>query len=390
MVMENSASKNLRVLHVITSLGTGGAEAMLFKLLSCMKSGSFDNAVAVLMDDSAYGARIRELGVPVYPLGMRRGRPGIGSLLHLRRIVANYEPDLVQGWMYHGNIAAQLAVSFTRNARRVLWNIRHSLNGLREEKALTRFLIRLGAILSSRPARIVYNSEMSAGQHEALGYRGANRVVLGNGFDTERFVFSNEGRQRVRDELGLQSKNFLVGTIARFHRIKDFPNLIQSAALNRDRSDDLRYLLVGPGVDWSQPSLANSIQVANLKTMIHLIGERHDIPSVLSAFDLFVLSSSGEGFPNVIGEAMACERPCVVTNVGDSAAVVGQHGIIVPPKDPKALADAILKMATMSADERKELGRKARQRVIDNYSLPKIVEQYESLYRSVINEFSAA
>jgi glycosyltransferase involved in cell wall biosynthesis len=231
---------------------------------------------------------------------------------------------------------------------------------------------------------------MSAGQHEALGYRGANRVVLGNGFDTERFVFSNEGRQRVRDELGLQSKNFLVGTIARFHRIKDFPNLIQSAALNRDRSDDLRYLLVGPGVDWSQPSLANSIQVANLKTMIHLIGERHDIPSVLSAFDLFVLSSSGEGFPNVIGEAMACERPCVVTNVGDSAAVVGQHGIIVPPKDPKALADAILKMATMSADERKELGRKARQRVIDNYSLPKIVEQYESLYRSVIIELSAA
>ena len=373
-----------RILHVITSLSTGGAEAMLFKLIAGMGSKIYDPTVVVLMDSGVYGPRLRSMGIPVHTLDMQRGRPSARSIMKLRKIVVNCQPVLIQGWMYHGNVAAEIARVVGQSRAATVWNIRHSINALEDEKPLTRFLIRLGAKLSLRPARIIYNSGASAVQHECIGYSSRNRVVLPNGFDTDVFHFSDAARQRIRAELRICDDQFLIGTVARNHPIKDLQNLIQSAILVCRKQTNLRFVLVGSGVDSSQPDLNDPIEAAGLQSHIQLLGERTDIPEIMSAIDLFALPSRSEGFPNVIGEAMACERPCVATDVGDSAHVMGEYGIVVPPRDSIALSNAILKVAAATKEQRSEVGRKLRNRVVEQFALPQIVDQYQQLYRTVL------
>jgi len=373
-----------RIIHIITSLGSGGAEAMLYKLLGGMNEKRFDQSVVVLMDAGFYGSKIRSMGIPVNTLDMQRSRPKLRSIMKLRKLIADYDPALIQGWMYHGNLAAELAMTFAKDSTESIWNIRHSIDSLCHEKRLTRIVIRLGARLSSRPARIIYNARVSAIQHEEIGYSASGRVVLPNGFDTDEFRFSAAARKRIRAELNILDDEYLVGTVARYHPIKDVQNLIRSAALICESNPKLRFALVGSGMISSKPNINEPIVTAGLQSRFRLLGERTDIPDVMSAFDLFVLPSRSEAFPNVIGEAMACERPCVATDVGDCAALLGDHGILVSPGDSKALAGAILKMLAMTEHERREMGRSLRRRVVDNFALPHIVDKYQDLYRSAL------
>src|ERR1700732_5208937 len=172
----------MRVMHIITGLPTGGAGTALLKLLSA-NNGNWESAVVSLMDEGTIGPRIAALGVPVHCLGIRRGRPNPARALSLMSITRQFRPHLIQGWMYHGNLAASLASVSMRRRVPVLWNIRQSLEGVAEERRLTQSMIRLGALLSWHPANIIYNSSISARQHEVFGYRGLRRVVIPNGFD---------------------------------------------------------------------------------------------------------------------------------------------------------------------------------------------------------------
>ena len=375
----------IKILHVITSLEAGGAQAMLYKLLGSMNENEFDQSVVVLMGSGVYGPKLRAKNKHVHTLDMRSGRPSIRSVAALKQIVAKFEPALIQGWMYHANLVAEIARGFAGASASSLWNIRHSINSLSDEKALTRLVIRLGARLSWMPSQIIYNSKVAALQHEDLGYRMHRRVILANGFDTDKFKFSPIERQRIRAELSVADGDFLIGTIARYHPMKDHANLVSSALLLDDKFPNIHFALAGTDTDSLQTGLYTSIEQAGLLSRFHLLGERGDISALMSALDLLVLPSAyGEGFPNVIGEAMACERPCIATEVGDSAIVLGECGEIVPTKNPSALADAIIEVYSASEADRLETGKKARLRIMEHYSLPKIANQYEELYRSVL------
>jgi glycosyltransferase involved in cell wall biosynthesis len=377
----------MKVLHVITGLTTGGAEMMLYKLLSSANRARATSVVS-LCDRGTLGEPIEALGVPVHTLGMRRGIPGLRPLLRLRRLIRQEQPDLIQGWMYHANLASTLAAWRASQTVPVAWNIRYSLDDLSSDKRLTRWLIHFGGSLSSTPATIVYNSRQSALQHERLGYAPGKTIVIPNGFDCERFKPNPASRRQIRQELGVAEDAWLIGHFARYHPMKDHASFLTAAALLRQRAEcDLFFVMAGQGVDRSNPELERMLDRLKLTDCCRLLGERRDIPDLMGALDISTSSAStGEAFPNVVGEAMACGAPCVVTDVGDSATIVGDTGRVVPPSDPESIAAAWLDLIKSGKQKVAALGAAARRRIQHNYSLSLVAEQYEALYQRVIGE----
>jgi len=381
----------MRVMHVITGLSTGGAETMLLKLLSAA-SGSMEHVVVSLGDEGTIGPRIAALGVPVHCLGLRRNAPNPFRALSILPLARRIDPQLIQGWMYHGNLMASMgALALRKSARRnvtgqkppVLWNIRQTIYDLRRERWLTAKLIREGARLSSGPAAIIYNSQTSASQHEELGYRAEKRVVIPNGFDCQVLRPDEAARKAVRDELGITDDTVLVGLVARYHPMKDHVAFIKAAARVAQSHPQTMFVLAGAGVSSKQPELAEAIQQNKLGDRVILLGERPDIPRLNNAFDIACSASWNEAFSNSIGEAMACGVPCAVTDVGDSAYIVADSGFVAPPCAPEALANAIGRLVEIGQSGRQQLGVKARQRIETEFSLPAIVQRYEDLYLAI-------
>jgi glycosyltransferase involved in cell wall biosynthesis len=373
------------VVHIITGLSTGGAEMMLYKILSTLDRENYESIVISLLDKGLIGPRIEELGVRVFALNMRRGIPHPGCLLRLRRLLRQLGPDIIHGWMYHGNIAATLASWSVRSKVPVLWNIRQSLYKIGNERLLTRLVIRASSVLAFAPECIVYNSRISAEQHERMGYRKSARRLIPNGFDTREFRPDSGRRASIRNELGIPDEVFLIGMIARFHPMKDHAGFLEAAAVLRKKGIKARFLLAGHEVDGGNPVIMATIKSLGLEEDVVLLGERTDVSFLNPAVDIACSSSAwGEAFPNVIGEAMACGVPCVATDVGDSSWIIADTGYTVPPGDPHALAAAWERLATMNPFERGKLGTAARNRVVKYFELEKITKQYEQLYRSFV------
>ncbi|MEH1954844.1 glycosyltransferase family 4 protein [Nostoc sp.] len=376
----------MKIIYIITGLYTGGAEVMLYKLLSRIDRERFNPVVISLMDRGIWGDRIATLGIPVYTIGIKEGKPKLANIWRLIHIVRQLQPDLIQGWMYHGNLAAQFARLFLFKQVSVLWNIRHSLYSLDLEKPRTTIIIKLSAQFSNSATKIIYNSQNSARQHEKSGYCINKTCVIPNGFETDKFIPSDKAYLSVRSEFNIPENALLIGLIGRYHPIKDHFNFLQAAALLLKNYPNVQFVLAGNKVDWQNHILSELIHELGLVKQIHLLGERHDVPRLTAAFDIASSSSSGEGFPNVIGEAMSCGVPCVVTDVGDSAWIVSDTGKVVPPRDPEALANAWKALIDIGTEGREALGKAARQRVIECFSLDSVVDQYEVLYDNILTK----
>ena len=380
----HESAKPIKILHVINDLSIGGTEIMLYKLLARTDRKRFEPVVLSLDGISPLGAQIEALGIPVESLGAKPALANSRSWLRLIRAVRRQSPQLIEGWMYHGNLAAQIGALFARAPIKVVWNIRQSLASLHGEKPATARAIKLGARLSNWPALILNNSQKSVAQHAALGFPADKTVVIPNGFDTDTFVPSDEARASVRAELGVPEDTVLVGRIGRYHHTKDYANFLQASALLLRDYPDTQFLVAGKNVDWNNDELRQQVQEFGLVERIHLLGQRLDVPRLTAALDVAVSSSHAEGFPNVVGEAMACGVPCVVTDVGDSGWLVADSGRIVASRDCVALAAGCRELIAMGAEQRKRLGLVARARIVTHYSIASVVELYESLYRHIL------
>lgn len=378
----NAEGKRIRVLHIITDLCAAGAEIKLYKLLQASDSQRFHFAVISLRDHGELGDQIEALGISVYPLDIRGSLPGPVALVRLIRAVRHFKPDLIHGWMYHGNLAAQTASVFG-NGPRVLWSIHQSLQNFHYEKYLTSLIIKLCARMSRLPDNIVYNSNTSATQHEAVGYRKEKGIVLFNGFDTTKFAPSSEARRTVATELNLPTDAILIGLAGRYHPVKDHFGFIQAAALISRKYPGTKFLLCGRGIDHNNLPLRQMIDNLRLAQNVYLLGDRRDIECIMPALDIAVSASFSEGFPNVIGEAMSSATPCVVTDVSDVAEIVGPTGRIVPAGNPTMLASAIEELILMGSKKRRLLGDAARNRIVERYSLGSSVAQYERIYHAL-------
>lgn len=370
-----------RLVFLTTGLSTGGAEMMLLKLCAGLDRDRYHPSVISLSDMGAIGPRIESLGIPVHALGFRPGRASFSGWMQLRKLIGRLQPELVQGWMYHGNLAACMAAG----GRPMVWGVRQSLYGLANERPLTRWVIRANALLSARARAIVYNSHISARQHEAFGFKAPLTHIIPNGFDIDLFTVDANARRLIRQELGVSDTTMLIGLIARYHPMKDHAVFLDAAAALIRECPTARFLLAGTGVDVGNTALTATIRRRGLGEHVFLLGERKDIRQVQAALDIASSTSSwGEGFANVVGEAMSCGVPCVVTDVGDSAWIVGTTGSVVPRRDPHALARAWRALIESGRERRQALGMQARERVIAKFSVGTVVRKYEDLYERVI------
>jgi len=359
---------------------------MLCKLLSAMDRSVFEAEVVSLTDIGTVGKKIQDLGIRVRAFGMRRGPRDAFRMLSLARWLKLRTPNVIQTWLDHGNFVGGLAAQLAGRGK-VVWGVRHSNVDPRNYRRTTFWTMKACARLSGwLPSRIVCCSEASRAVHMKFGYAPEKMVVIPNGFDTELYRPDETARQAVRSELNVPMGTPLIGIVGRFEVQKDLENFVQAAGILHSRVPDARFLLCGEGVTWENGQLAGWIRAADIAEHCHVLGRRDDIPRVDAALDIFASSSFGEGFPNAVGEAMACGVPCAVTDAGDSALIVGDTGRAVPPKNPQALAEAWLSMLELGKDGRTRLGLAARQRVVEHYSLAAIVRQYERLYSELATE----
>lgn len=381
----------MNIVYITTGLSTGGAEVMLHHLLSKIDRSRFSPAVVSLMDRGTWGDRIESLDIPIYTIGLRPGEvPTPATVSCLFHTVRKLQPDLIQGWMYHGNLAGQLVCAAFSHKPPVLWNIQHSIYSTSLEKRMTAWVIRISALLSKLPHKIIYVSQIAKTQHEALGYYSERGCVIPNAANPLLFAPSAEARLDVRTELDLPAETILVGLICRYHPMKDHANFLQAAALLSKDFPDVHFVLVGTEVDLKNQALYSLVNELELLKKVHLLGERQDISRLTAALDIASSSSAyGEGSPLILGEAMSAGVPCVVTDVGDSAWMVGDTGAIVPPRNPIALADAWKELISLGSTGREALGKAARTRAIENFGLDSIVARYEALYETAIKEESS-
>jgi glycosyltransferase involved in cell wall biosynthesis len=377
----------LKVAHIISGLGTGGAERALYNLLQGGLAKHFNCQVISLSTQGSVGNQIRKLDVPVTNLGMSVGRPSFSKLQKMYRLIREFRPDLIQGWMYHGNLAAYLVCFLAMGKRSALVsNIRCSLYDLSHEKLMTQMVIRANRFFSFFPDAIIYNSLFSKNQHETSGYGSKNGNVIPNGIDVNSFSFSSVLRQKARSKLCIPEDVKVIGHVARLHPMKEHSLFLKVAVDIAQRYPETHFILCGKGVSLSNSILAELVPV-QMRNRFHLLGERSDVPEIMCAMDIFCLCSSwGEGFPNVIGEAMAIGLPCVATDVGDSSIIVGKTGVIVPPCNEQALSTGLENLLSMPDKERRALGVSAEARIHANYTLEEIVGKYIILYEELMKE----
>ena len=385
----------MHVLHIISGLEGGGAEGALYRLLAHEKLLHPENrhTVVSFTTEGVVGPKILEIDVPLHVLGMPRGRPTVRGLLALYRILrGSPRTSVVQTWMHHADLLGGL-VARLAGRRRVVWGVRHST--LDRDSRSLRVIARCCALLSSRvPEAAISCSARAAETHSRFGYKN-NFEIVPNGYDLSSLRPRPREASRLRAEWGISDDTPLAGMVARYTPQKDHARLIEAFALLigrvGERGDsgaeaerrtpeggdnsaaDARLVLVGEGCGHDNAELFSVATRYNVGDRIILASRRSDIAAVMSALDVHVLSSaSGEAFPNVVAEAMACGAASVATDVGDAASIVGDAGWIVPPSDTTALAGAMRealqerRLRPQAAAARRKA---ARERVASNFSL---------------------
>jgi glycosyltransferase involved in cell wall biosynthesis len=372
----------MKLVCIITGTDVGGAQTMLHNVLTRL-SPAFEPHVISMTNIGTIGYNLRALGIPVDSLNMRPGMPDPVAFTRLIRHLRRLKPEVVHTWMYHadlmGGIAARLA-----GVSALAWCIRHSNLALANNRTQTLAVVKASAFLSHRlPDRILCCSEAARNNHVAFGYAPEKMVVVPNGFDITQFKPDLEARLSVRAELGLPFDTALVGLIGRWEPQKNHAGFFSAAAALHLRRPDVHFLLAGKGVDGSNQTIQRTLAANGLVLVTHLLGQRDDAPRLIAALDVLASSSHGEAFPNVLGEAMASGVPCAVTDVGDSAYIVGDTGRVVCSGDTDGLAHASESLLKLAVEASGALGARARARVAELFEIGKIVRQYEAFYEEL-------
>lgn len=375
-VHKNEHKQKIRVLHVIPAFTQGGAEEMLLKIIQASHDGNIQHAVISLSSAGNIRERFEAIS-QTSCLNMQPGTLNPSALLKAISVSRRYRPDVIQGWMYHGNIAALWMKLFQGKETRLFWSIRQSLYDIDREKGLSKAIIRLNAFLAKIPEKIIFNSYCARRQHADFGFENPKMMVIPNGFDLHRFKPNIHMRQKFRDSFNLPNDTIIIGMLARFHPIKNHLGFLEAAKILHARHPNIHFAIAG--TDVTTQNLKDHLDF-RLKICVHLFDEIRDTQVYLNALDILTVPSLGEAFPNVIGEAMACGVPVVATDVGDSAEILGETGIIVKTNSPMDIAIGWEKIISMTQQGRQKLCSLALDRVARNYDIHDIAERYNLEY----------
>lgn len=368
-----------RVLHIISGLEVGGAEMALLKLISSSAQSDYIHSVVALAPEGDMRRRFEAEGVQLSVIDFRRAP--LSGFCKLISLIRHTRPGIVQTWMYHADLLGGLAARLA-GYRQVIWGIRTT--NLKMGSGITTWIRRVCALLSRWvPDTVVCVAEASRRAHVEVGYLASKMEVIPNGFMARGDRASNEERERIRAQYGFERGDLVIGCVGRFSEDKDPGNFVRAAGLLAQRVDNVRFLMIGRDVQRDNFELASWIEATGFSDRFTLLGERGDVDRCLIAMDVFCLPSRTEGFPNVVGEAMALGVSCVVTDVGDAALLVGSTGIAVPAGDHVRLSDALYQCVSMEPSERERLGREGAERIAQEYTLERTRERFEAIYKRI-------
>lgn len=321
-----SGMAGFRVMHVITALGTGGAELKLLRLAQELKDRHGAEQIIVSLGPVTLDpAQLAEVTIRIESLDMRGGWDVFRALRDLVRLMRRWQPDAVQSWMYHADFTAGFAARFA-GIRSLYWGIR-CVELPSDSGRVTWALVRLCARLSRvMPKRIICCAEAARRAHIAKGYHAPKMEVIPNGYDLRKLTYSDANRAWARQLFAVSKERIVIGLVARFDPLKDHRTFIEAARQVGADFDHVDFVLIGGGIDADNRELTCWIAAAGLSDRMRLLGRRDDVATLLSGFDIFCLSSTSEGFPNVLAEAMAVGVPCVSTDVGEAAVMLDEVG----------------------------------------------------------------
>ena len=374
----------MKIVHVISNLAVGGAETTLYRLLAHMVPVYGSHTVVSMVSGGAYAPMLRALGVEVLELGARRSASALALLPRFCRVLRRLQPDLVQAWMYHANVAASVARLLRVSRAPLVWNVRQSLERLVNDRPLTRGVILSGVPVRSVPTRIVYNSTAAAEDHERLGYPASKRCIILNGIDCNKFAPREAARTELRRALGLADEALLIGRIARKAAMKDYPLLFRAFQLIAARMPQAHLVAVGPGMVAADHELVRLAQETGAFARVHFVGQRLDLADFLPGLDVVVSPSrNSEGFPNVVAEAMASGVPVVGTSVGETAEIIGDPERVVKPGDHVGLARVVIDLLSLVREARSAIGMRDRDRIEGKFALGVMADRYARLWHAV-------
>lgn len=363
--------KNKRIIFFITGLGMGGAERQVCDLADQFAAMGHHILLISMTGDIVNIPRSKSIEV----VSLNMGKSPIGIIrayLKSRVLVKKFRPDVVHGHMVHANIFSRILRLSTRFPRLIC--TAHNTNEGGRARVIA---YRLTDSLCDVSTNV---SQEAVDAFVAQGAVPAGRMcAMYNGIDTTRFDFDPDNRQRSRSELGLTGSDQLLLAVGRLNVQKDYPNLIYALSHLSISHSEVQLAIIGVGEEHAK--LTELVASLGLTSRVHFLGMRHNVHEWMSAADIFVLSSAWEGFGLVVAEAMACQRVVVATDCGGVKEVVGECGILVPPRDHLALADGINKALQMSSDEIEMIGAAARDRIVTRYSLSAQAESWLSLYQ---------
>ena len=366
-----------RVMFLVRSFDRGGAERQLVTLLLGLQRRGWPVSVACFYAGGPLQADLDVVGVPVFDLRKHGRWDVLGFLWRLGRQVRKTRPTILHGYLPVPNVLAVL-LRFLNPGMKVVWGVRASNMDLSRYDLLSRFSYGFESRCSRWADLVISNSEAGAQTRIAQGFPAATMRVIPNGIDTERFRFDAAGRERLRQEWGVSDTAVLVGLVGRLDPMKDHSTFLKAAALLSSRNPIWHFVCVGDGPVGYREELVALAAELGLEERLSWAGSRDDMAAVYSALDIASSSSYGEGFSNVVAEAMACGRPCVVTDVGDSARIVGNTGIVVPPRDPPALAAGIERLQVRLETEDETLRKAACVRIKQEFGMAALTERTAS------------
>lgn len=361
----------IKLVHVITSMDRGGAQSMLQRLVDELeKMGEYHQEIIILTGKNEYKLHSN---ITIHYLNTEINKSLIAKLIEFRALIKSIAPEIIQSWMYHANFLAFFSGISREN---IVFNIRHSLHDIKNEKQLTRILIKICSFMSRYVFKTVYCSKVSMKQHYKAGYSESKSIFIPNGFDVRKFAPNHKYRRDYRERMSIEPKTFVFGSIARFHPMKNHLGLIKDFSLIQGNCS---LVLIGEGV--VNEEIKQLVQNLKLENRVVLLEKKEDINKWLSAIDSIIIPSLwGEAFPNILGEAMSTEIPCIVSQVGDAPLILGDCGLVIEDSIHKSMQY----MHNLSASDRNNLGRMARNRIIAKYSLSNSSKMYSDLYKDLI------
>lgn len=367
-----------KILHLIPTLAQGGAENSLYSLIANDEQNQH-KIITFLDFDNHYQERFLVKNIEIENVDLNQSWRIFRFYMEIKKIIDHYNPDLIQTWMYHSNFLS-IFLRFW-NETPIYWNIRHTDLNLKNNKLRTIFLAKICAYLSKFiPKKVIYVAKASYQSHVAFGYCKNNAEIIHNGIDTTKFMSDPHEKAKFKELRKISEDTILVGMIANLdQKQKDITTFLKAANFLNTSDEKYAFILAGRHATKKNNELSKLINTYNLKDSIYLLGQLKNPLQYYTIVDISVLCSHGEGFPNVVAEAMSCQATCISNDVGEASHIIGSAGFTFKINDYEKLFNII---HSLKINEISERGLQSRERIKDKFSINKMIRKYNSIWAS--------